>query len=158
MFDFQHTFNWGNLSYFQTTKLNDMLLDEQMCIFLLPNGISDFQISVSTFFSWLDYFKLVKYVYLREFSVIKFNRLQILIQTQIPIQIILALPDKSCHNSKIKKALFLFLEFWKRKKSWKSYYLSREIIILFLTFLMEERINQKSRKTWSLISFLSSDS
>ena len=81
-----------------------MLLDEQMCIFLLPNGISDFQISVSTFFSWLDYFKLVKYVYLREFSVIKFNRLQILIQTQIPIQIILALPDKSCHKSKIKKA------------------------------------------------------
>ena len=135
-----------------------MLLDEQMCIFLLPNGISDFQISVSTFFSWLDYFKVVKYVYLREFSVIKFNRLQILIQTQIPIQIILALPDKSCHKSKIKKSIISLSRILKKKKELKSYYLYREIIILFLTFLMEERINQKSRKTWSLISFLSSDS
>lgn len=93
-----------------------MLLDEQMCIFLLPNGISDFQISVSTFFSWLDYFKLVKYVYLREFSVIKFNRLQILIQTQIPIQIILALPDKSCHKSKIKKSIISLSRILKKKK------------------------------------------
>ena len=56
-----------------------MLLDEQMCIFLLPNDFVDFQVSVSTFFNWIDYFKLAKYIYLREFSVIKFNRLQIFI-------------------------------------------------------------------------------